>query len=378
LRDWVRKGDVLVPRGKNRKSGGGKKPLVKFEKEKEIYNWLMDLRSQGAPVTAQILMTHVKDNVKMKDLNKMVHFNVSRSWLDGYFGRWKLSLRKSGFISPLSLVQGTKLESNICSLWKEVFNMRRKYEIKDMNILNLDEVPVWFDAVNNLVIDKVGVDRARVRSNGRDKLRMTMILTICGDGSKLPPLLIFKSLGNNKDVINRLMEKYNGKFYFATSEKAYNNQTIFLWYLNKLFPHKEEHKLLLMDTSNTHGYLQSAMRIVGNIKNFLDSRSVHIGIIPEHCTGLVQPLDTHINKPMKSYLKNLWSNFMVNNIKDVSENGLVLDNLPEARIRLCSFIRKALKSIKKELIIKSFRETGYTLSLDGSEEQECCVYRRTF
>lgn len=369
LRDWVRKRNTPIPRGLKRRAGGGRKPILSGVLEMDLYNWLMNARSKGAPITAGIFLSYA---------GKSSGLTLTRSWLKGFFHRFGLSLRKSGLIAPLTIVQGTHLEANLEIMWESCDALRNKYSIKNADIINLDEVPVWFDHANNLVIDKVGVDRARVRTNARDKLRVTAILAIRGDGAKLPPLMIFKSLGKYPRIIEKLTKFYAGKIFFATSPKAYSNQDIFMWYLKKIFPDSTTPKLLLMDTSNTHGYVQSQMRVVGPVRSFLKSHNIHVGIIPEHATGLVQPLDTHINKAFKSELKNLWCSYMTENIDRVAPNGLIIDCLPMARYKLIQFVYQAFQSISATKIIKAFKDDGFTLALDGSEEAECYIKTRKF
>ncbi len=380
LRDWVRKRHMPVPRGLKRRKGGGRKPVIQHAKELQLYNWLMNARAKGAPVTVNYFLKYVKKITRQRDLRQQIHFRCTRRWLGGFFNRWNLTLRKGAMISPMSIVQGTELEKNIACLWKHCNHLREKYNITDGNVINLDEVPIWFDCAHELVIDKVAVKRARIKSNARDHMRMTLILAICGDGTKLIPLLIFKSMGKYKSVKDQIMKKYQGKLLFETSPKAYSNQEIFLRYLKKIFPSVTPKipKLLLFDTSNTHGYLQSQMQVVGPIASFLKKRTVFIGIIPEHTTGIIQCLDTHINKSFKSQLKDEWSSFMIKNMSDVAENGLVISSLPSARIHLCRFIMRVWDRIPSALIRKSFRDNGFTLATDGSEEDQCRVYSRLF
>jgi len=83
---------------------------------------------------------------------------------------------------------------------------------------------------------------------------MTAILAVRGDGKKELPLLIYKSLGRKKEAKEKLMKKYQGRCYFDTSPKSSSNHVIFLRYLQKLFPTESpQHKILIMDTSNTDG-----------------------------------------------------------------------------------------------------------------------------
>lgn len=371
LNYWVKQSliGVKVKRGKYRKIGGGRKSVLKLEDEKKLYNWLMNKRALGAPVTPKIFLSHTK---------KETSFFGGRSWLSGFFNRWELSLRKGNLITPFKIIQETSLHASISNLWKKMNEVRLNFNVSLNNIINLDEVPVWFDCAGNLVIDKKAKKRVGIRTNSRDKLRITVILAVCANGTKLTPLVIFRSLGKSNFLKNKLIEKYKGELIFAANPSAYSNTELFYDYLHELFPTTEEHKILLMDSSNTHGYVQSKMRIVGKIKQFLDKRNIHVGIIPEHTTGIIQPLDTHINKSFKSHLKHLWSEYMCNNIDSLASNGKVINSQSEARFILSNNILESFNLIRKETIIQSFKETGHTLNLDGSEEGVARIYWKKY
>lgn len=179
---------------------------------------------------------------------------------------------------PLSLrlkissdVLGTQLEKNIVNLWKTVEDLRRIHDITEEEIWNLDEVPVWMDCNTGRTLEVKGKKRVKIRTNRRQKNRMTVILTVRADGKKELPNLIYKSLGRGNEEKKALIEKYQGRCFLKPSPKSSSNREIFLDYLNQLFPFVDDdrHKILIMDTSNTHGYIQSFRCVVGEIYEFL-------------------------------------------------------------------------------------------------------------
>ena len=371
--NWIKNKNYSIPHGKKRIKGGGRKPIVPKVYEENLYNWLIKLREAGAPVTVEIFLAEARN------LNVIVPgFSASRGWFNRYCYRWGLSIRKCGEMTPFALIHGTSLHRNISNLWINCEMIRKKFSISMKNIINIDEVPVWFDCTTGRVIEKKGVKRASVRTNGRQKKRMTVILSICADGTMLKPLLIFHSLGK-PNVREKLISQFKYVLLLESNESAYSNNLIFLSYLKELFPENNlEHKLLIMDTSNTHGYLKSAYRIVGPIDDYLKSVNCHIGIVPEHCTPMVQFLDTHINKPFKNSMKKKWDQHMTNNINNIFSNGKVINSLWLAREITCKFVVEAIKTIPMELIIKSFKQTGYSMNLDGTEEHLCNIETKKF
>jgi hypothetical protein len=247
-----------------------------------------------------------------------------------------------------------------------------KFNIDLKNIVNIDEVPVWFDVDTLRVLDVKGKKHVAIKSNGRDRKKMTVILAVSASGFKFPPLLIFESLGRDYSILH---EKFGQDVYFRTSDTRCSNEEIFLYYLDRLFD-GVDHSLLIMDTSTTHGYKQSLMRVSDQFYDFFHSRRIHSGMIPEHCTPIVQPLDTHINKIFKSYLKKGWVKYMSKNVSNVKRNGCIIDNTEEARTVLCQLVIESWKSVDSNLIIKSFKDNGFSLALDGSEEKLCNVHMK--
>jgi len=87
-------------------------------------------------------------------------------------------------------------------------------------------------------------------------------------------------------------------------------------------------------------------------------------LIPPGCTGLLQPLDTHINKPFKDYLRE--------------ENDLYMEKYPletwstsDKRVMVTHIVVTAWEKFcteKKEMVQKSFQDVGLFLPVDGSQD----------
>ena len=79
--------------------------------------------------------------------------------------------------------------------------MRKKlcFEIEQLGYM--DEVPLTFDVPWNKKVDVKGAKTIMIKTSGNEKTRYTVVLACCADGTKLPPLLIFKRKTLPKDVI---------------------------------------------------------------------------------------------------------------------------------------------------------------------------------
>jgi len=58
-----------------------------------------------------------------------------------------------------------------------------------------------FDVPSNKTLDVKGAKTITIKTSGNEKKCYTVVLVCCADGTKLPPLLIFKRKTLTKDVI---------------------------------------------------------------------------------------------------------------------------------------------------------------------------------
>ncbi len=72
--------------------------------------------------------------------------------------------------------------------------MRKKLCFEIGQLGNMDEIPLTFDVPSNKTVDVKGSKTVMI------KTRYTVVLACCADGTKLPPLLIFKRKMLPKDV----------------------------------------------------------------------------------------------------------------------------------------------------------------------------------
>ena len=56
----------------------------------------------------------------------------------------------------------------------------------------MDETLVSFDLPSNTTIDELGTRTVSIRTTGHERTNFTVVLTCMADGTKLPPLIIFK------------------------------------------------------------------------------------------------------------------------------------------------------------------------------------------
>jgi len=126
--------------------------------------------------------------------------------------------------------------------------------------------------------------------NGAHKKGFTVVLTVAADGSKLIPHVIFKGkrkLGASCDQPGIIAK---------VQPKGWMDKTGALEWIRTTFPvHCEQPKLLARNSFRAH--------LTDDVKYELSRRNVHPAVIPGGLTCVLQPLDTHINKPLKDKIR---------------------------------------------------------------------------
>ena len=92
-------------------------------------------------------------------------------------------------------------ERKIIEFHKYVINLRKKLCFEIGKLGNMDEVHLTFDVPLNKTVDVKGAKTIMIKTSGNEKTCYTVVLACLDDGTKLPPLLIFKRKTLSKEVI---------------------------------------------------------------------------------------------------------------------------------------------------------------------------------
>ena len=212
----------------------------------------------------------------------------------------------------------------------------------------MDEVPIYFDMARGTTYDYKGQKNIHViRTNGY-KRRCTVVLCVLHDGKKLPPMIIFKS----DSAIST--GKFNGKAIVRSNLKGWISKSLMTEWIEKIWmkfsQDDKEIKLLILDKCSVHKEPSIVLNMQKNKNDY--------ALIPAGCTGLIQPLDTCINKPLKDRLHQkfeVWFKDFGMSDKNKTTKGFY--KCPSYE-QLISWILEAWGEIDSNLIIKSFKHCG--------------------
>lgn len=178
------------------------------------------------------------------------------------------------------------------------------------------------------------------------------------------PYIIFKA--KKDSIINNDLKKYIKERKFniitTTQNNAWIDEEIFINYIETILSKYKAgtKKLLIMDYCTAH----CTDKIFETLKN----KNIDYIFIPKHMTPVLQPLDRMVNFPFKKYLKTKFSEYlMFANEKE--------ESIGEARKRILNDINEIwfdnsnkYSGINADNIIKSFKITGISNNMDGTED----------
>lgn len=190
--------------------------------------------------------------------------------------------------------------------------MIAQHGIKPENIVNLDQVPRYFEVENNATITLRGTREVFTKKASTSPKRFTFTPVITAGGTFLAVHLLFANLKNRPAVDPRCVVDVNktGMCNDAVLKRIVedfiikNCQTVF-----------NEPTLILLDSYDTH------VKFVGTNAQRYARKNVYFMLIPPCMTGLLQPLDVAINRSFQQYYGDKYSEYISDTLKHLSNRS---------------------------------------------------------
>ena len=207
---------------KKRKCGSGRQPLYS-ELEDVICEWVAERWTKALVVCRADIQKFAHTNAPQFGILPE-DFKPSNHWLDNFLLWLELSLRKSTTLFKLEDAEIVKRALSFKSFVDRIDFF--KYRLS--NMIAMDETAVYMGEGSQSTIDQKGASSIYVPSTGCESARVTCILAIRLDGSKVSPLVITKG---RKDTIERV----SGICVLQT-EKAWSTQAIIRKWIDFTLP----------------------------------------------------------------------------------------------------------------------------------------------
>ena len=127
------------------------------------------------------------------------------------------------------------------------------------NIGNTDETSIYLDMINDYTWNTKGEKNIRIKSFGKEKIRIKVMPTILADGTKLPLFFVVKgNKGKRKEKTlhnNEYVKK--GLAFVYSQDNAWVYNQLFLNYLEDIWFNEKTNsnlfnRILIFDRATTH------------------------------------------------------------------------------------------------------------------------------
>ncbi|GBB89805.1 hypothetical protein RclHR1_16600001 [Rhizophagus clarus] len=176
----------------------------------------------------------------------------------------------------------------------------------------MDKTHVWFDMAGNFTIDQTGERTIHICGTRNEKNRFTVVLTCAADGTKFPPICIFKGKKlphNERDLIPSGIIVWFQQNGWMDS----NLMMDYVDYINESRTDSESKFPMIIVYDSFKEHLEES------VKKKFHENGIDLAVIPGGLTSICQPLDVAINKPFKDNLHKEWHLWMANG--DASETS---------------------------------------------------------
>ena len=294
VRDWMSKKDQFINSQPSLKRLNKGKPPKYPALESALVKWVRKRRNNQQAVSRYMIQTKAKalaQQCEWRDKCPDVQeFAFSNKWLDGLMNRNNLSNR-----CYMTIAQ--HLPENLIEKQQEflayIMYKRMQYDYLSSFIGNMDETPMSFDLPSNTTIDERGARSVSIRTTGHERTNFTVVLTCMADGTKLPPLIIFKLKKIPKG-------NFSPEVIVRANPTGWMNESEMLYWIENVWVKRARlsnpQSLLVLDSFSAH--------IVDTVKRRFREKNTEIAVIPGGLTSRLQPLDVSINKSFKAKVGN--------------------------------------------------------------------------
>ena len=230
----------------------------------------------------------------------------------------------------------------------------------------MDETAIFLEMDFNITIDFRGNKNIDIHTTDKENYKLTVLLIVCGDRTKLAPLIILKGEPGKTIEINmrKLSFVKNNNMYIYCQKNSWCDNNLFIEWINEIFikyqNSLQDKVLLIIDKDTSHVSSESS--------DYFKKNNIGFSLIPPGTASLLQPLDLSVNKIFKDHIRLLFE-----------QNRLLYDNINPRiklntwRIDVLTYINKVWNDesyIRKETIVNGFKKEGIVGNSYYSLEEE--------
>ena len=352
LKTWMRRLPFMeqeVEAGDGRQLTMGKgRPSSLAQYEAILMQWFYEMRQKGMAVSIRLISLRVCQlDSDFRRKGPQTRYGIVRRFLRAHNIVYRAATHEAQK-APQETQDAAK--AFVLSLVPTMRAPNRQL----CHILNMDQTPVYFSMTPKTTLETRGVRTVNVRSSSGSTMRVIVAVTVTAGGDLLTPLLVFKGVPGGrieKNELPKIVEAV-GDCILTVQERAWMSEPLLLLWVEKVLkPWVDQAPegvvpLLLLDSYKCH--------LMASVVNKIQALGCQVEHIPGGCTGLTQPVDVGIGKPLKNRMSNCWEDYMI-------EVGLQeLLTRPPSRQTITEWVMKSLTSLPTSLVRASWRHAPYS------------------
>jgi hypothetical protein len=257
--------------------------------EQRLVRHIKELDTRGIPPTPAMICNFCKE---------ITGIEPSKAWPARFVKRWASEL-SSGYLDRL---EKQRFKADTMESYQAYFDLVdvkiKKHSVLPENMYNMDEKGflIGWSTKQQRVFSKTTAKVKKYAINDANREWITLLATICADGSALPPGLIYA--GKEGQLQSPWVDEVSKdtRAFFSASATGWTNDNIALAYMEKVFEPLTRLKagrnkrLLLVDGHGSHVNLR--------FLEWCQSHSIIIACYPPHTTHRLQPLDVSLFSPL--------------------------------------------------------------------------------
>ena len=179
-------------------------------------------------------------------------------------------------------------------------------------IINMNQSPIPFTLDRQRTLELVGACTLKIRKSTCDTKRERLAVTIRASGRMQNPGLVFKCMPGGRVATRDFATNPCGCIYACQSSAWMYKVVMLQWveqvlkpYILVVFRYCSSFLLdsFLLDSYKCH--------MMASVVTHINELGVKVQHIPGGCTGLCQPVDIGVTKPLKYELRNQWESWMI-------------------------------------------------------------------
>ena len=349
----------------------GRPLLIGDELDKQVQQYLTDLRKRGCVINTRIAIAVGEGILLNKDANLLASngsgITLTKDWAKYVFKRMGLVKRKGNTKAKVSVEDFAEIKKLFHLDIKGIVGMD---EVPSELIINWDQTGLNYVPVSSWTMAEEGSKRVKIDGKD-DKRQITAVFACSMAGDFLPPQIIYQ--GKTTRCLPKF--KFPSDWSIIYSANHWSNEgTMEEYILRIIFPYLSQMKEKLKLSSD-----YPALLLYDNFKGqctekllkLLNANNISVVLIPPHCTDRLQPLDVSVNKAAKEFLRNSfqkwYASIVCSQLNGKTEKKAVDLRLSVMKphgakwlVELCEYLRN-----NPDIIINEFRETGILDCVDS-------------